>query len=59
MLLTDTTGILEVTSPGQAQRAALKVSIGEHVGQAEMVVVFLCKIHYMLIFTTFPVKYYT
>ena len=39
--LADTAGVLEVARPGEAERAAVKVAVGEHVGEAEGVVVFL------------------
>ena len=42
VLLADSAGVLEVASPGETEGAALEVSVGEHVGQAERVVVFLC-----------------
>lgn len=41
ILLTYAPCILEVSSPCQTQRPALKVSVGEHVGEAEGVVVLL------------------
>ena len=41
VLLADSTGVLEVPGPGEAEGAALKVPVGEHVGQAEGVVVLL------------------
>ena len=44
VLLTHSTSILEVSCPGQAQGAALEISIGEHVGKTEMVIVLLCNI---------------
>ena len=34
-------GVLEVAGPREAERAAVKVAVGEHVGEAEGVVVFL------------------
>ena len=42
VLLADSARVLEVASPGEAEGAALEVSVGEHVGQAERVVVLLC-----------------
>ena len=44
VLLADSAGVLEVASPGEAEGAALEVSVGEHVGEAEMVIVLLCSI---------------
>ncbi len=41
VLLADSAGVLEVPGPGEAEGAALKVPVGEHVGQAEGVVVLL------------------
>ena len=41
ILLADAARVLEVPSPGQAQGASLEVSVGEHVGQAELVIVLL------------------
>ena len=41
--LADPAGVLEVSSPGEAEGAAVKVPVGEHVGQAEGVVILLCK----------------
>ena len=41
ILLADAARVFEVPSPGQAQGAALEVSVGEHVGQAELVIVLL------------------
>ena len=43
VLFTDSAGILQIARPGQAQRSAFKVTIREHVGQAERVVIFLCQ----------------
>ena len=42
ILLTHTASVLEVPSPGQSQGPSLEVSVGEHVGQAELVIVLLC-----------------
>ena len=42
VLLADSAGVLEVASPGETEGAAFEVSVGEHVGQAERVVVLLC-----------------
>ena len=42
VLLADSARVLEVASPGEAEGTALEVSVGEHVGQAERVVVLLC-----------------
>ena len=39
--LADSAGVLEVAGPREAERAAVKVAVGEHVGEAEGVVVFL------------------
>ena len=39
--LADSSGVLEVPGPGEAEGAALEVAVGEHVGQAERVVVLL------------------
>ena len=41
VLLADSAGVLEVASPGEAEGAALEVSVGEHVGETEVVVIFL------------------
>ena len=49
MLLTDTASILQVSSPGESECSSLEVSVGEHVGEAEVVVVFLCKVLLLII----------
>lgn len=36
VLFTNTTGVLQIAGPSQAERAAFEISIGEHVGQAEL-----------------------
>lgn len=41
VFLADPAGVLQVPGPGQAQGAHLEVAVGEHVGEAEGVVVFL------------------
>ncbi len=41
--LADSAGVLEVPGPRESQGAALKVPVGEHVGQAKGVVVLLWK----------------
>ena len=41
VLLADSARVLEVASPGEAEGTALEVSVGEHVGQAELVIVLL------------------
>ena len=41
VFLTDTASILQVSSPGQAEGSSLEVSVGEHVGETEVVVIFL------------------
>jgi hypothetical protein len=43
VLFTDAAGILQIACPGQPQGSAFKVTIREHVGQAERVVIFLCQ----------------
>ena len=44
VFLTDTASILQVSGPGQAKGSSLEVSVGEHVGETEVVVVFLCTV---------------
>ena len=39
--LADSAGVLEVSRPGQAEGASLEITVGEHVGQAERVVILL------------------
>ena len=41
VFLADSAGLVEVAGPGQAQGAALEVSVGKHVRQAERVVILL------------------
>lgn len=41
VLFADPSRVLEVSRPGQSQRAPFEVPVGEHVGQAEGVVVVL------------------
>ena len=43
ILLADPSGILEVPRPGEAEGAPLEVPVGEHVRQAEGVIVLLWK----------------
>ena len=59
MLLTNPASILEVPGPGQAEGPALEVSVGEHVGQAELIVVLLCNMYHVNILTVSPVQYHT
>ena len=49
VFLTDTASILQVSSPGEAESSSLEVSVGEHVGEAEVVVIFLCNVLRLII----------
>ena len=42
VFLADAAGLVEVARPGEAQGAALEVSVRKHVRQAERVVILLC-----------------
>ena len=44
IFLAHSTSIFQVTRPRQSQGSHFEISVSEHVGQAELVVVFLCKI---------------
>ena len=60
MFLADTASILQVSSPGEAESSSLEVSVGEHVGEAEVVVIFLCKgLISSYLFTIFTAKLFT
>lgn len=43
IFLANTAGVLQVARPRQSQGAHLEISVSEHVGQAELVVVLLCE----------------
>ena len=60
VFLTDTASILQVSSPGEAEGSSLEVSVGEHVGETEVVVIFLCKgLISSYLFTIFTAKLFT
>lgn len=42
IFFTNSTGIFQITRPRQSQGAHFKISVGEHVSQAELVVIFFC-----------------
>ena len=49
MFLTDTASILQVSSPGEAESSSLEVSVGEHVGETEVVIILLCTVYLLII----------
>ena len=60
MFLTDTASILQISRPGQAEGSSLEVSVGEHVGETEVVVVLLCTVTvYLLIINNIYSKLFT